>query len=138
MSETNDAELLRAAWDVLEQSYSPYSKMRVGAALRTRDGRTFSGCNVENASFGLTVCAERSAIGVAVASGVREFETIAIVSDGERALMPCGACRQVLLEFSPDLRILVESRDGERKELPLSELLPNSFRPSDLTTHDDS
>lgn len=138
MSETSDTELLREAWAVQEQSYSPYSKMRVGAALRTPDGRTFCGCNVENASFGLTVCAERSAISAAVAAGVREFESIAIVSDGDRALMPCGACRQVLSEFSPELRILVESRDGERKELTMSELLPNSFRPSDLNTRDNS
>lgn len=138
MNETSETELLREAWNVLEQSYSPYSKMRVGAVLRSPDGRTFSGCNVENASFGLTVCAERSAISAAVAQGVREFDVIAIVSDGDRALMPCGACRQVLLEFAPELRILVESRDGHRVELPLSELLPNSFKPGDLGSRDDS
>lgn len=138
MSETSENELLREAWDVLEQSYSPYSKMRVGAVLRSPDGRTFRGCNVENASFGLTVCAERSAISAAVSNGVREFDAIAIVSDGDRALMPCGACRQVLLEFAPELRILVESRDGHRIDIALADLLPNSFRPTDLTARDDS
>ena len=138
MNETTDAELLREAWAVQEQSYSPYSKMRVGAVLRSSDGRTFRGCNVENASFGLTVCAERSAISAAIASGVREFDTIAIVSDGARALMPCGACRQVLLEFAPELRVLVESRDGHRIDMTLSELIPNSFRPTDLPARNDS
>ena len=138
MSETSDSELLREAWNVLEQSYSPYSRMRVGAALRGTDGKTYRGCNVENASFGLTVCAERSAISAAVSAGVRTFDEIAIVSDGKRALMPCGACRQVLLEFAPELRCLIESRDGVRRELTLSELLPDSFRPADLTAHDPS
>jgi cytidine deaminase len=138
MSETNDSELLRQAWDVLENSYSPYSKMRVGAVLRARDGQVFAGCNVENASFGLTVCAERSAISAAVGLGVREFESIAIVSDGKAPLMPCGACRQVLLEFAPELRVLVESRDGERVETTLQALLPSSFRPGDLSPREDS
>ena len=132
MSETTDTELLRSAWEVLENAHSPYSKLRVGAALRTSDGRIFRGCNVENASYGLTICAERTAIGAAIAEGARTFETVAIVSDADSLLMPCGACRQALMEFAPDLRVLVEARDGERCEVRLEELLPRSFRPSDL------
>lgn len=132
MSEVSDDELLERAWAVLENAHSPYSRLRVGAALRARDGRVFCGCNVENASFGLTICAERTAVGSAVAEGVQEFDRIAIVSDAPTLLMPCGACRQVLSEFAPDLRVIVASWDGERVELSLEELLPRSFRPSDL------
>lgn len=132
MSEASDEELLEKAWSVLENAHSPYSKLRVGAALRARDGRVFSGCNVENASFGLTICAERTAIGSAVSEGVTEFEAIAIVSDAGTLLMPCGACRQVLAEFAPDLKVIVGARDGARSEVALTELLPSSFRPSDL------
>lgn len=138
MSATNDSELLREAWGVLEKSYSPYSKMRVGAALRTSDGRTFAGCNVENASFGLTICAERSAIAAAVSAGASQFESIAIVSDAGPALMPCGACRQTLLEFAPELRILIESKGGERVETTIEALLPHSFRPDDLGPRNDA
>ena len=87
MSEASDEELLQQAWAVLENAHSPYSKMRVGAALRARDGRVFAGCNVENASFGLTICAERTAIGNAVAAGVKEFDSVAIVSDAGALLM---------------------------------------------------
>ena len=136
MSDAQDQELLREAWAVLERSYSPYSKMRVGAVLETADGRRFSGCNVENASFGLTICAERSAIASAVSSGVREFATIAIVSDADAPLMPCGACRQTLLEFAPDLRVLIEAKNGECVATTIGELLPHSFRPDDLERRD--
>ena len=132
MSEASDEELLQQAWAVLENAHSPYSKMRVGAALRARDGRVFAGCNVENASFGLTICAERTAIGNAVAGGVKEFDSVAIVSDAGALLMPCGACRQVLSEFAPGLRVILAARNGERTEVSLDELLPRSFRPSDL------
>jgi cytidine deaminase len=131
-SDAGDIELLRAAQDALRQAYSPYSKLRVGAALRARDGRVFTGCNVENASFGLTSCAERTALVKAISEGAREFDVIAITTDGERTLMPCGACRQMLSEFAPSLRILVAGPAGTRRESSLEALLPDAFGPSDM------
>jgi cytidine deaminase len=127
-----DDELVKRARDVLRHAYSPYSNVQVGAALLAKDGRIFSGCNVENASYGLTLCAERSAIMTAVSEGVREFTAIAITTNRERALMPCGACRQVLSEFAPKLRVLVVGTSGERRETTLEALLPEAFKPSDL------
>jgi cytidine deaminase len=127
-----DDELVKRARDVLRHAYSPYSTVQVGAALLAKDGRIFSGCNVENASYGLTLCAERSAIMKAVSEGAREFTAIAITTNRERALMPCGACRQVLSEFAPKLRVLVVGTSGERRETTLEALLPEAFKPSDL------
>jgi len=117
---------------VLRHAHSPYSRIQVGAALRTRDGRTFTGCNVENASYGLTLCAERAAVVKAVSEGARDFAAIAIATSLPQALMPCGACRQVLHEFAPALRVLVVGADGRRVETSLAELLPDAFGPSDL------
>ncbi|MDZ4773633.1 MAG: cytidine deaminase [Planctomycetota bacterium] len=131
-SDASDDELVQRAVEVRDRAYSPYSKIRVGAALRAADGRIFTGCNVENASYGLTLCAERSAIVKAVSEGVREFTTIAITTNRESALMPCGACRQVLLEFSPKLRVLVVGTSGKRREMTLDQLLPEAFKPTDL------
>ncbi len=131
-SEAADDELVEHAVRVRENAHSPYSKIRVGAALRSKDGRIFTGCNVENASYGLTLCAERSAVVKAVSEGVREFTAIAITTNRENALMPCGACRQVLFEFAPKLRVLVVGTSGKRREISLDQLLPEAFRPSDL------
>ena len=118
--------LLDEARAVMGQAYAPYSKFHVGAALLADDGSVHVGCNVENASYGLTICAERTAVAKAVAAGVRVYQAVAIVTDGERPVGPCGACRQVLAEFAPSLRIVSEA-NGLRKEWTLDELLPEPF-----------
>lgn len=116
--------LVQAAWDAREKAYAPYSKFLVGAALLAEDGRVFSGCNVENISYGLTNCAERVAIGAAVAAGVRKFLAVVVVADTAVPISPCGACRQVLAEFSVP-RVLLVNRT-ERVEFRLEELLPRA------------
>ncbi len=132
-----DIELIRTATDAARHAYCPYSGFPVGAALLTRDGRVFTGVNVENASFGLTICAERNAVGAAVAAGAQEFDTIAIAADGHGAepVTPCGACRQVLAEFGPPrLRILTASIHPPRQTgvYTLTDLLPEAFDPSSI------
>ena len=108
------------------RAYAPYSKFLAGAALLSVSGRVFAGCNVENISFGLTMCAERVCVGNAVQEGEREFQSITIVSDSEEPVMPCGACRQVLAEFSPNLTVVSWTLRGEKKEIGLATLLPLS------------
>ncbi len=133
LTEHEQHELLSRARLAMENSHSPYSSFRVGAALRSADGVVWSGCNVENASFGLTVCAERTALVKAVSEGVREFDAVAIVTDGSKPTMPCGACRQALAEFCADeLIVVVESASKKLIVSTLGALLPRSFRPSDL------
>ncbi|MBL8860859.1 MAG: cytidine deaminase [Planctomycetes bacterium] len=131
-SDSRDDALVAAAIGALRHAYSPYSKIQVGAALQASDGRVFTGCNVENASFGMTWCAERTAIVKAVSEGTREFVTLVIATNLPRAIMPCGACRQVLHEFAPDLRIVVVGADGQRYATILSDILPEAFGPGDL------
>jgi cytidine deaminase len=116
--------LIDAAWQARKLAYAPYSNFAVGAALLAADGRIFAGCNVENISYGLTICAERVAIGSAVAAGVREFLAVAVVADTSVAISPCGACRQVLAEFSVP-RVMLANRI-ERLEFRLEELLPRA------------
>lgn len=123
--------LKRAAAAARENAYAPYSNYRVGAALLAADGRIFVGCNVENASYGLTVCAERTAVGNAIVAGVREFRAIAVASAGSRAATPCGACRQVLAEFMSDREVCCFTPEDERR-YGVSELLPVSFASSTL------
>lgn len=120
-------KLLQSARSCLPRAYAPYSGYKVAAALLTNKGEVFNGVNVENASLGLTICAERVAVAAAVTAGQRHFSRLAVVADGESFPVPCGACRQVLSEFAPNLQIVVASRGKESQTFSLSELLPNSF-----------
>jgi cytidine deaminase len=108
-------------------SRSPYSKLKVGAALKTKDGKTYTGCNIEAASFGLTICAERVAVFSALAAGARKFDEIAIVSSAEEPITPCGACRQVMWELCGDIKVSVYNQKGKRRSFKLSQLLPYPF-----------
>lgn len=118
--------LLKEAMEIAQKSYSPYSRFRVGAALLCEDGTIVSGVNVENRSYGLTICAERSAIGAAVTAGHRRFRAIAIYSpDSDYPIPPCGACRQVLSEFlPPSAPVIFMDRNGNREDHTMSEILP--------------
>ena len=124
-------KLISAAWQAREQAYVPYSGFAVGAAALGGDGRIYRGCNIENASYGLTNCAERTAMFKAVSEGATEFTAIAIAAE-KSAPWPCGACRQVLNEFAPDIRVLVTWGDGMRDEASLRQLLPHGFGGKEL------
>jgi len=128
-----DEELVRVASLARQRAHAPYSKYKVGAAIRTKRNKVHSGANVENASYGLTVCAERTAAFAAVNSGDTAFDAVAIVIDDERLPTPCGACRQVLAEFSPDMRVILATAGGKRKVTTLRELLPDPFLPENLS-----
>lgn len=123
-------ELVQAAVAAREKAYAPYSKFKVGAAILTKDGKTYQGCNIENASYGATICAERSAVCNMIANGGADPIAIAICYNEEEFAVPCGICRQVLSEFSPkgDLVILMAKTDGSYRETTLSALLPSSFK----------
>lgn len=125
-----DRELIAAACAVRARSHSPYSRFRVGAALRDADGTIHLGTNVENASFGLSICAERTAVGRAVSDGARGFTAIAVCADGNRPTPPCGACRQVLMEFGPDITVYLagaRGADGPVTVTTVADLLPEAF-----------
>lgn len=124
MDITKYKELIAAASSARRLAYAPYSGFQVGAALATKTGEIITGCNVENVSLGLTICAERSAIATAVARGLRDFVAIAVVTGGKKPAIPCGACRQVLAEFTPNIKVVSATIDGEMQEFDLSELLP--------------
>lgn len=119
--------LVDKAKDALKNSYSPYSNIKVGAALLSKNKRIFTGCNIENASYSLTICAERSAVFKAVSEGCKEFEAIAIVSNLDKYIYPCGACLQVLSEFSNNMKVIVANNKGEFKEYAIKELIPYAF-----------
>ncbi|RPI69153.1 MAG: cytidine deaminase [Ignavibacteriae bacterium] len=131
-----DIELLNhavhAARVVRERAYAPYSGFLVGAALVDEDGGLHVGCNMENASYGLTQCAERAALTAATAAGNRRITTCVIVTDSEHPVAPCGACRQVLAESNPQMRIISVTLNDDRKEWTLDHLLPSMFGPRDL------
>lgn len=126
-----DKELLAAALAARENAYAPYSKFKVGAAVETADGHIFTGCNIENASYGLTCCAERNAVFAAVGSGARSFKALCVVADTEEPVAPCGACRQVLAEF-PFEKIILANCKGLTKVMTVAELLPYGFGPEAL------
>ena len=132
IQESQLVQLVDAAIEARKAAYAPYSQFAVGAALLAQDGRVFTGCNVENSSYGLSVCAERIAVFKAVSEGVREFSAIAIVADTKEPVSPCGACRQVLAEFSPNLMVIMSNLEKEQQLKSLSELLPYPFSGSDL------
>ena len=128
-----DRELVQTAFSMLEHSYAPYSGFAVGAALLCADGSVFTGCNVENAACGSTICAERTALLKAVSEGHREdWQVMAIAGRGKDYCWPCGSCRQMLYEFAPDLKLLVARGDGAFVTTSLSELLPHGFGPKSL------
>ena len=119
--------LCQKAIDMLDMAYVPYSHFPVGAALLCRDGTVFTGCNIENAAYGATICAERTAIFKAVSEGHRDFVRIAVYGDGEHYCYPCGACRQFLAEFAPDMEVLSAMGGGRYVSNRLSELMPYTF-----------
>ena len=121
-------ELMRAAERARRRAYAPYSRFPVGAALLLRDGRVVLGCNVENASYGLAACAERTAVWKAISDGDRDFVAIAITAREGQGAPPCGSCRQVMQEFAPRLRVLWRDTRGRILEKRLDELLPNAFQ----------
>lgn len=120
-------ELIKRSIEAQKYSFSPYSHVCVGAAILTKENKIFTGCNIENASFGATICAERNAIFKAISEGEKEFKAIAITSNLDDFIYPCGICRQVLSEFSPDITIILKSKNNEIKVKTIKELFPNSF-----------
>ena len=124
---TQVASLREAALRALDNAYAPYSNFRVGAALLTRTGEVITGCNMENSAYGLAICAETLAVASAVSQGLTEFEEIAIATEDSEPTPPCGACRQVLNEFAPNIRISSYTREGKEAAWSLDELLPHAF-----------
>ena len=129
---SDEEKLIAAARQAREHAHAPFSEFRVGAAVRTKSGRTFSGCNVENASYGLTICAERVAIFKAVSEGEREFDAIAVVTDADALTPPCGACRQIIWEFCGDVPVILANLKGKVERESSSKLLPRPFDSSNL------
>ena len=124
------AELVAAAVQAQKMAYAPYSRFPVGAVLLASDGTVYAGCNVENASYGLTICAERNALAHAVLCGAKQFIAVAVVT--ENGVTPCGACRQVLAEFGPRMTVIVADTRGNQQIYSLAELLPEAFGPANL------
>ena len=129
----NDTELVRKALQARESAYAPYSHYKVGAALLGKSGRIYTGCNVENASYGATICAERVVAVKAVSEGELEFEALAVAVDGDEPGSPCGICRQFLAEFGTGLRLVLVNLKGARVDTTLEEYLPEAFTPRRLS-----
>ena len=130
----SNPEIIRAATAARENAHAPFSHFKVGAALLTADDEIITGCNVENASYGLTMCAERVAIFKAISEGERKFVKICVVADTEMLTPPCGACRQIIWEFCGDVEVLMANLQGETATLQMSELLPKAFDASFLNS----
>lgn len=128
------AELITSATAARERAYAPYSEFKVGAALLGKSGRVYTGCNVENATYCATVCAERTAIFKAVSEGEREFEAIAVIT--ENGVSPCGPCRQVMMEFAPDMTVIIADTHGNTRLTTVRDLLPDGFTPDQLPRPD--
>jgi len=126
MSHSNE-ELVTAAKEAREHSYAPYSDFRVGAAIETDDGEIYTGCNVESASYGLTVCAERVAIWKAISEGKHKIKNIAVVCDTKELTPPCGVCRQIIWEFGGNVPVTLANLNGGRETVEMKELLPRAF-----------
>ncbi len=133
MNQEQVNELVAVAGQVREKAHAPYSGYKVGAAVLTADGRVFAGCNVENASYGLSVCAERNAIAAAVAAGYDEFAGLVVVTASSPPASPCGACRQVMAEFG-DFPVVLAGLDGDERQTTVFDLLPDAFLPKILLT----
>ena len=129
----NKEKLINAANEAREKAFAPYSNFKVGAAVETANGEIFIGCNIESASYGLTVCAERVAIWKAVSEGEKDFTTIAVVVDTEELTPPCGVCRQIIWEFCGDVPVVLANLRGKSEVLQMSELLPRAFDTKFLT-----
>ena len=125
--------LVQAARRAQARAYSPYSGVRIGAAVLTSDGSVYTGCNIENASYGLSCCAERTAIFKAVSEGARKVVAIAIVGKSDEFTTPCGACRQVMVEFNPTMKVLSRGTDGFAEDTSAESLLPGHFKPGELS-----
>ena len=125
-------QLIAAAKKARENAHAPFSNFRVGAAVRAKSGRIFGGCNVENATYGLTVCAERIAIFKAISEGERGFDAIAVVADTDTLTPPCGACRQLIWEFCDDVPVILSNLSGKTEIMPMRELFPKPFDSSNL------
>lgn len=123
----SEKDLIALAVEASKNAYVPYSNFSVGAAIECSDGTVFKGCNIENAAYGSTICAERTACVKAVSEGHKDFVRIAIYADSKDFAWPCGACRQFLVEFAPDMEVLISRADGEYKKFILRELLPGIF-----------
>ena len=124
--------LVDAAFKARENAYSPYSGVKIGAAVLTSGGKVFAGCNVENSSYGLSCCAERAAIFNAVSEGHRDISAMAVAGESEEFTSPCGACRQVMAEFNPKMKVLRRGADGYSGDTTAGELLPSHFNPEGL------
>ncbi|WP_078545576.1 cytidine deaminase [Litchfieldia alkalitelluris] len=126
-------ELLQEAKQARELAYVPYSKFKVGAALLTEDGKVYRGCNIENAGYSMTNCAERTAFFKAISEGDKKFQALAVIADTDGPVSPCGACRQVISEFcSQDMKVYLTNLNGDLKVTTVGELLPGAFSPEDL------
>ncbi len=129
----NIEHLINEAKEARNMAYTPYSKFNVGAALLTKDGKVYKGCNIENASYSMTNCAERTAMFKAISEGDKDFVAIAVIADTKRPVSPCGACRQVISELCPkDMKVILTNLQGDIQELNVEDLLPGAFSAEDL------